>query len=474
MELSTFALYGIVEAIVLLLVVCAFLLMFVKRGKAKNRALQLTLQKLLVKHKALQHTIEQERLEFNTTNSYKKQINDQLQVTKDYHQGLGPGPDIKLDLSPDSTPERRTAAIRHAVLLAEKEALNASSDGSPNWEFLQTKFQHLIQFYVDISRRQAKASAQATLPAGTDGDGEAKLRQLELQLAEKKQALESLQQDADTAFKRVENMEKFKQLYFEMEKQWQEARSEAELYYQRLQGLRDQVQDADDYDNLLHSYHNVYSEFELTLHEFNDDDSAAGGGVDEFLPDSPAPAEAETAATSAVEIMSSEKQALEELKKLRNLTADQHRLITRLQKQLDEAESIEAKQAAINELTKELDKQINYVRESEACIHLLENELENATTRVRELEAALAKSEAERAHVPKMQSTIQQFAHESKEMLINLTELERMNEELRANLGDNSPVDDQALVAKMHAQLQTLQGQYAELEERYLDVKMSG
>jgi len=144
-----------VEAVVVLVVICIFMLVLIRRGKGKNRALQQTIQTLLAKHQALQQQMAQQRQEFSTSNTYKKQINDQLLVTREYHKSLKAGQDITLDLNPDSPLERQTAAIRHALLVAEKEALNSSSDGSPNWQFLQSKFQQLIQFYVDINKKKS-------------------------------------------------------------------------------------------------------------------------------------------------------------------------------------------------------------------------------------------------------------------------------------------------------------------------------
>lgn len=487
MEISTFALYGIVEAIVFLLVICVFLLVYIRRSKSKFLGLQENLHKLLATHKRLQQQLLEEREEHSTSNTYKKQINDQLLVTRQYHKGLDAGQDIALDLNPESPKDRQTAAIRHALLVAEKEALNSSSDGTPNWEFLETKFQQLIQFYVDLTVKKSKPAPAADPETSASNDElERELEQAKQSLTEKNQELELLTQDLDTHQKRVGNLEKFKKLFFDMEGKWKDAKTEADLYYQRLQEYSDQVEDQEGYNNLVGEYHNVYSEFELTLQEFTedgDDIEQTPSADDEFKIDSPAPTDSPASNQThaeTVEIMNSEKQALEELKKLRNLTADQHRLITRLQTQLDEAKTLEEKEKLITELEAELQKQIGFVNEFEACIQLMENELSNAMERLKEVEEKHESAQAELEHVPKMQSTIQRFAQESKEMLTALSDLERKHQELQSGSVDTvetsaSPsvnAEAEELAEKLQEELQTLKGQYADLEERYLEAKM--
>ena len=377
MQISSYVLYGIVETIVFLVVICFFLLIFIRRNNTKIRGLQGNLQKLLSAHQRLHQTLEHERLEHTTSNSYKKQINEQLLLTKEYHKGLNSGQDISLDLNPESPKNCQTAAIRHALLVAEKEALNSSTDGTPSWQFLETKFQQLIQFYVDLSGK--KKSPEKT-PSAAQSDPEFS------QPLHREPALPAIQ----------------------------------------IEELGTLDKDGVEYSQTA---------------ELTDDN----------------------------------KQSSKELEKLRNLTSDQHRLISRLQQQLEAATSIEEKQALIKQLQSELSRQVGFVTESESCIQLLENELTTATTQLRTIEGELSQAREELAQIPKMQAIIQQFSLESKQMVASLSELERINELLQAGQTETQPgPDNNELIRTMQQQLQNLQGQHVELEKTQRHLEESG
>ena len=76
-----------------------------------------------------------------------------------------------------------------------------------------------------------------------------------------------METDLETITKRVQNLEKFKKLFFEMEDQWKEAKQEAQLYYERLMSMRDDVKDQKGFHAALNSYNNVYKEIEKTILE---------------------------------------------------------------------------------------------------------------------------------------------------------------------------------------------------------------
>ena len=113
---------------------------------------------------------------------------------------------------------------------------------------------------------------------------------------------------------------------------------------------------------------------------------------------------------------------------------------------------------------------------------LLEDELDRSMLEASSLRDQLSLSNEESEKVPKLQSLMQQFSTESKEMLESITRLERENEQLEAQAlsgdggggGGGSATDDidPNALADLQQQLLDAQSQYAELEERYLDLKM--
>ncbi|GAB1257961.1 hypothetical protein NBRC116494_24630 [Aurantivibrio plasticivorans] len=486
MQLSSFVFYAIVEAIVFLLIVAGFLYVFLKRAQSQNKALEDKNQRLIDEYKALHAKILEEREEHNATNTYKKQINDQILATRQYHKKLGATSDITLDLNPESPVQQRTAAIRHAILIAEKEALNASVDGSPNWQFLEAKFQQIIQFFVDLAPKPEPSTTPPEPPAEESADTqlieelEAKLSMIEEILEDKHQEIDELTLAKTTLDKRVENLEKFKTLFFEMEDQWKAAKEEAQKYYEQLSAMRDEVSDTETFDDLLTRYHAVYNEVESTIQSIQgiDTPSTQPPSANNLTPDNVSVNLPTNNTNEAQILLDSDQRALDELSKLRTLTTDQHRLIAQLQTKLKDADTIEQKEAIIGELEKELQKQSNFVRESEMCIQLMEDELQRVTSESKRLAQLLNEANSELSQVPQMQTTIRQFSVESKELIAQLADLEKVNTELQQefdSLKANSataPAPAGEGTNELKAELQSLQAKYAELEERYLEARM--
>lgn len=471
MQISNFVLYGSVEAFTLVCIIAIILLAYILRLKRRAKKVQEQTRALLGEIRQLKQHFEQVQIEFSTANAYKQQISDQLLLTREYHKSLDPDQDIALDLNTEVPLPRQIAAFRHALLVAEKEALHNSTDGSPNWKVLEAKFSQIIQFYADLTKKTGQNQVEEPAADQQKEIDELKhtLESILQEMGERAGEIAQLEQDLETAHKRVSNLEKFKKLFFEMEDQWKEAKQEAQIYYERLNAMRDEVKDTESFDEALQKYNNVYNSIERTILSntggLPEDDNTTAAVAMPNTVGSDAPA----TTSGAVEILNSEKRALDELKKLRNLTADQHRLINQLQKKLEDATTMEEKIQTIEQLEQELKRQVGYVKESEICIQLLEEELSRTVQRAQSLESELESTRQELEHIPKMQATIRQFTVESKEMLKGLAELEKANESLAANPQANVNNADQ--LAQMHKQLQALQAQYADLEERYLEVR---
>lgn len=441
MQVSNFVLFGVIEAYVVLVVVSIFLLMHSRGLKTLIFKLQKKLEELVkdlrktrAAHKALQ-------AELDPVNAYKKQISDQLLITRKYHESLDPGQDIALDLSPDTPIKRQTAAFRHALLIAEKEALHTNDDEKPNWDTLEQRMTQLIQFYQG---------------AGAPKDNTGNLAAVA--------QLDAMQAELDNSKKRIENLEKFKTLFFNMESQWQEAKSQAQEYYEQLSAMAGNMSDQGSYKDILERYNQVYDQVGSMI-EFD------GEGGDRSKDTAAIEAEMKTR-TSTVEIVKKDNRALCELRELRSVAAEQHRVINELQRRLSQSTSAEEKNNLIAELNVQLQQQARFLQESEVCMQQLEGELSRSMQQVSDLESKLKAVGRDIDHIPNMKSVIQTLTEESKEMQNSLARLEQENEQLVAQVQQVGEIGGTIQLEETKKELLALQTQHAELEERYLELRV--
>lgn len=422
MQVSNFVLFGVIETFFILLMLSAGLLFYTRNLKGVIKGLQDKLSKLLGDLKESKAAVRDMQTEMDPANAYQNQINDQLQTTREYHLTLGANQDIALDLNTEVPLDRQVAAFRHAMLIAEKEALHASEDENPNWAVLQSKLSQLIQFY------QASETA-------SDENSE--------QIGE----LNQLQEELNASKKRVDNLEKFKKLFFDMESKWSEAKDKANDYHQELSSMAGDVADPEGFNNALNNYHKVYDDISDVIQ------SASGGST----------------RTNTIEITRDDPQAQSEIRKLRSVAADQHKIIAELERKLQSAETVEQKDSVIQELSDQLQRQTRFVQESETCIQLLEEELNHALEQLATLNSAENKDNAEEN--AKLRSMVQKFSNESQGMLQKINELEQVNQQLQTQPSSGNSAEELQVAQQ---ELLNLQTQYAELEEHYLELKMKG
>jgi Sec-independent protein translocase protein TatA len=90
---------------------------------------------------------EVEALRHQVLHGYSDALEQQLDATRNRHASLSPDRDIVLDITADTPLDRQTLALRHAFLIAEKEAALAADGKGVDWEVLQAKLAQIIQFY---------------------------------------------------------------------------------------------------------------------------------------------------------------------------------------------------------------------------------------------------------------------------------------------------------------------------------------
>ncbi len=352
--------------------------------------------------------------------SYKSYLNAELDATASEFAIHSPNDDIALELPPDSPLSQRILALRYAFLRAE-ELGTTEDQGTPEyWSIFQQALTPLL--------------ASQTINDSSD--------------------------ELDTAKKRIENLEKFKRLFFDMEKQWAEAQAKAQDYYAQILALSEGVSDRAAFNSVLENYHGVYDHIQHNITQVIQN------------PDS--------FSHKTINITRQDPRAAEEIVKLRNVAADQHRIINDLQRKLIEASTTEEKELIIQELQQQLQRQIRFVQESETCIQLLEDELAKAHEEISLQEKTLDETTALSEENKQIKNALHNFTLESKDLINSINELEEENDSLKKNIHPtltlNEPqVDTQtppADVKKMQSELTDLKKQYAELEERYLDLKL--
>jgi len=481
MDGSSLLLYVVAQLALGLLVVCIFLFLFLNKQKKLIKKFEEKLldQKDSIKTARLEVKKAKSALssmeaapEPEPSKSFVELLDEEIDSTRAHHQSLNPDRDIVLDITPDSPMDRQVASLRHAFLLAEKEARFAGGDDESSWEVLEAKLAQIISFYEPEPVEEPEPEAE---PEPVESE-------------EENDALAKLEEELGNYKKRVENLEKFKKMFFEMEAKWDGAKKEADDYQEELLALGVQMGGGEHFKSLLDSYTNAYeqvgdiiSEQAETLNmEPVDVSDVDGGGGDTKVVTRTVEMVVEKTRTGKAVI-----QNQEEIARLKNMAVDQHNIIVGLKQQLLDAQSAEDQQRVVEELADQLEQQTRFLKEAETCTQLLEDELtrtieENETLR-KELEES-----GDQDDVEKLESMVTDLTNESRDMLSTIAALESENSKLQEAIdsGAAAPAaegaaDSSAINEKLKEQLDVaqqellnLQAQHIELEERYLELKM--
>lgn len=426
MQVPTILLVVTIEMYLALLIGAVILFLFLRKQKKLIRRQQEKLLELIAEIKKKPASTPAPPPQ----KTYKHYLNEHLEYTEQHFNHLVPNGDIT-SIEPGKGPTNQSIiALRHAFLRAEELATTEAAGSDHYWMLLQEALEPLIP---TIPETAPPPEHNEPSPEYTE--------------------------ELETYKKRVENLEKFKKLFFDLEKQWNAAQANAHNYYLELSEMADEVGDTERFNQLLNNYHMVYNDLNHNFH--NASLELAGHPIE----------------SKTINIVRSDPRAAEEIMKLRNVAADQYRVINNLQGKLDEAVSDEERNLLINELEQQLQRQIRFVQESETCIKLLEEELTHANEKIAEQEQRLDNEHLLDEENTRIKETLHSFTLESKDLLIDLDELEKENADLKnaqatyaAPSHNTHEKTDQAL-QEIQTNFHLLQKQYAELEEKYLELK---
>lgn len=472
-------LYAVSELAVLLLCVVGYLFFhlrglkrLVKELEEKVLALRETIKVTKENAKAL---VTEAKSQIKDTVSYLEYLDKQISNTRDFHKSQVPDKDIVLDLDLQVSPERRAAALRNVFLLAEKEAALAGDEDEPNWEVLKSKHQQIMAFYEKAYKDLARAEIEKQQAAEEQADDADSVD-------------EALQEELNNYKKRVDNLEKFKKLFFDMEAKWEAAKKEAATHHSAIAEQARSLDGAADINASLEKYAAAYNEVDQA---FEDGLSIDSGGAVRSETSIAIGESQKPAAGSHTTLVIEQK---EEVERLRALMENQHEIITELKRKLREAESAEEKDRLMEQMAKELEKQERFMRESETCITLLEEELSMTRRELMDVtdELKLIKSDPESfggslpsgldvSNEEEVETLISGYVAESRDMLNTISLLEQENQELKNELqmasssageGSEEALQLRAKLAEVQQELLNLQTQHIELEERYIELKM--
>lgn len=422
MQVSNTFLVVAAELCAVLLIVLLFLFLHSRKLKSLVRRQQDKIIELLRERREAPPVEKPVPAEptFSPTQNFKAYLNQELEYTSDQFKLIAPNEDISAEQPTSSPLFQRILALRYAVLRTEELGTTEFGGSEEYWNIFQQALEPL-------------------LAPSVGGDNPELLEELE------------------TCKKRIENLEKFKRLFFDMEKQWSNAQANAQDYYAQLMAMSDEVVDSESFTTILDKYHGVYDPIRNTIvNNVQNPD----GGVEH----------------KTINITRHDPRAAEEIIKLRNVAADQHRVINQLQRRLVEANTAEEKESIIQELQQQLHRQTRFVQESETCVQLLEEELSKAQEELSQKDRILGDKQLLDDENQRMKETLHNFAMESGELMLNIDNLERENDALKQNspsqatLTNTIPNENNK---QLQIELTDLKKQYAELEERYLDLKLS-
>jgi hypothetical protein len=444
MLVSSFVFYFVAEILVVLLIICLFLLFHVRGLKNLISALEAKILSLRVMIKrtrgeARQAAANLEKIRQQKPKGYLEFIDEQIERTRAHHEELKPDRDIVLDIDPESPMERQAASLRHAFLIAEQEAMySGGDDHHADWAVLEAKFTQLIQFYKD------------------------NLTALPIDAIDVEDSTE-----VDQLRKRIEHLEEFKKLYFDLEKKWEAISDSADGYHQQLLVMGQSMGAGEDFEQLLDNYAKTFNDFGLNLGEPNQSSTYQKSQFDGVEIDPNKPSVGKMVIANQ-----------EEIQRLKNMAVDQHKVIQELKRKLVGANTVEQKDEIIDEMSKQMERQERFLKESETCAKLMEDEMNRMSEENQLLREQLSQAgSADPQEVERLENIITDLTDASQEMLSAISSLEQENRELKSGgsaAAASSATDSEALKSKLSQTQQNLldlQAQHLELEERYLELK---
>lgn len=442
-ESKVFLIAGI-EIAMVLLVLSVLLLLYIRGLRRLVTALEAKVTVLRetvrsVRREAIAARRELAELHKAEPRDYGSHIDEQIGNTRERHLQLNSDREIYDDMAGDASPGRQALSLRHSFLLAEQEAWLATEGRDMDWGVLESRLGHIAQRLGEPVPTVQPVVVDTLKPDG----GTAAL------LASQR--------------RRIEDLEHFRQLYFDTELKWREASRQAEHYHRELSRKGLELGEDPEFAALLARYAGAWEGFGAVF----DEETEPGR--------EPEPADAERPATAVRSVLIT---GQDEIARLRTMAVDQHKMILMLRQQLNNARSAEEKDLVIEELRAQLERHERFLKESELCTQQLEDELERLIGENEALKQICDTAAADTDPAPeilRLRKLVDDFTRQSCDMVSAIETLEKDNARLHERLDLKVEDDEDGLrdrLAAAQEELSALQVKHVELEERYLALKV--
>ena len=232
--------------------------------------------------------------------------------------------------------------------------------------------------------------------------------------------IEELRERLERANKRIKNLETYKRLFLELQKQVRETHKETTDLNQQIEK---QLVDSDENDEVIQLLRREREYLEQLGYSVGEVESAPKFDTIAQLNNE-----------HANMLSNALKRSEEELRNLKKANKEQFETIMRLKTALDKIEDsgeLDSKSEATQEATKAMEKLEISMRDQDMCIKMLEEENEAAHERIVALETKISNMEEEVKQNDQLRNTMQQFTRDSQEMMSCIAVLESEIEEIR-------------------------------------------
>ncbi|MCW8929731.1 MAG: hypothetical protein OQL19_05790 [Gammaproteobacteria bacterium] len=315
------------------------------------------------------------------------------------------------------------------TIIAELSALENSNDPDVTWTKIQNELTPLFQNYLDPILSEQKEIVQS-ISEDTDD--------------------ENLKAQLENSNKRIENLEKFKQLYFDLQSKLSNSVAEIEGLNQQISDLAEGSDKFDDIRQLIEKNKTHYLEMgQMIGMDKEQHHSSVANSMD-----------------YSDAIINERK---DEIKRLKSQIAQQFEDIWKLQ---NRASDSAATPPSSEELSSGIETISRNLKDAEMCIETMDMEIQTLTSEITNLRNQLKEqsdvaSPEQKQALEEKEAMIARFSQESKELMSCITGLEDDNQsqnerikELEKKLVDGSDFKEKYL---------KLEAEYSNMESKYLE-----
>ena len=406
------------------------------RKKLKNYSdsLKEMIKKLKKKLQEREDEQNQERI-LELLNALIEHVREQYQAQ--FGNEIAPTEEEDADASDVPSVEKFVFIAGFQTIIAELSALENSNDPETTWTKIKNELTPLFQNYLEPILAKQNLGAQSILNESISNETDD----------------DSLKAQLENASKRIENLEKFKQLYFDLQSKLSQSVADIEGLNQQLLELSE---GSDNFDTIRQIIEKNKTHYLQMGQMIGMDKEQHHGSVANSMDYSEA-------------IINERK---DEIKRLKSQISQQFEDIWKLQSRMSDGS---AKPPKAEELSAGIETISRNLKDAEMCIETMDMEIQTLTSEITNLRNQLqeqsggagAGSAEEKQTVAEKEAMIARFSQESKELMSCITGLEDDNQlqsnrikELEGQLTNNNEFKEKFV---------KLEAEYSSMEAKYLE-----